>query len=138
MGTRKKMRQNVPDEMIKYLVREGGGVRSSSGGQFVIEVPAHWKLTFASVNPNSQAHGGSYCLRVYEGEKLRAVYCDVVAFRDMAIPMAREVRKETGSSSWESDSDGNFSDSRSIKVDRQLVAEGEAEIVDAEDAFEGD
>lgn len=120
---RRKLRQN--EEVvgtIKYLVKEGGGRGSSS--QFVIEIPANWKVTFSSVNPNSQGmRGDGYCLRVYEGEKLRAVYCDIVAFRDLSIPMAREIRRETGSSSWENDSDGNFSESRSVSVDRQLVTE---------------
>lgn len=122
MSRAKRMRQNEDGTKIKYLVREQGG--RGSGSQFVIEIPANWKVTFSSVNPNSQSHvGGAYCLRVYEGEKLRAVYCDIVAFRDLSIPMAREVRKETGSSSWENDSDGNFSESRSISVDRQLVVD---------------
>jgi hypothetical protein len=121
---RKKLRQNMEGETLKYLVREGGGRKFGGGGegQFVIEIPASWKVTFSSVNPNSQ-HPGEYCLRVWEGEKLRAVYCDVVAFRDLSIPMAREIRKETGSSTWENDSDGNFSESRTVSVDRAMLVE---------------
>jgi hypothetical protein len=116
--------RNRTDEKVKYLIREGGGNKygGGSGGAFVIEIPASWKVTFSSVNPNSQQPGG-YCVRVWEGEKLRAVYSDCVALRDLSIPMAREIRKETGASTWENDSDGNFSESRTINVDRQLVVE---------------
>lgn len=119
---RKKLRQNEPDSSIRYLVKEGGGSRfgSSEDKHFVIEIPANWKVTFASVNPNSQVQGGGFCLRVYEGEKLRAVYCDVIAFRDLSIPFAREVSQSVGSRQWESDSEGNFSESTEISVERRL------------------
>jgi hypothetical protein len=40
---------------------------------------------------------------VWEGEKLRAVLCDVRGFRDLSIPLARKVESETGSSTWTSD-----------------------------------
>jgi hypothetical protein len=125
-----KNRQNQDDVKIRYLVREGGGRFGSDEKHFVIEIPAHWKVTFSSVNPNSQQHSGGYCLRVYEGEKLRAVYCDIIAFRDLSIPYAREVSQSVGSRQWESDSEGNFSEEVEISVNRRL--EGNID-VDAEE-----
>lgn len=120
--TKKKLRQNEADTKIRYLVKEGGGGRftNDDGKHFVIEVPASWKVTFSSVNPNSQQHAGGYCLRVYEGEKLRAVYCDIIAFRDLSIPFARERSTTVGKREWESDSEGNFSENTEISVDRRL------------------
>lgn len=115
--------RNRSTEKIRYLVREGGrNFGGDDGKHFVIEVPANWKVTFANVNPNSPNTGGNggHCLRVYEGEKLRAVYCDIVAFRDLSIPFAREVSQSVGKREWESDSEGNFSGKTEISVDRRL------------------
>jgi hypothetical protein len=112
-------RQKDPDEIIKYLVL-------GRNGDFVIEVPAHWKLTFGYVNPASSGGGGfkeGHCLRCWEGEKLRAVFGDVTGFRDMAIPLARKVQKETGSAEWTRDSLGNFKESRDGNVETSLVLE---------------
>lgn len=127
---RKKLRQNLPDETIRYLVKEGGRNFGEDGKHFVIEVPADWKVTFANVNPNSpQGGNGGHCLRVYEGEKLRAVYCDIIGFRDLSIPFAREVSQSVGKREWESDSEGNFSEKTEISVDRRL----EGNIADVEE-----
>ena len=97
-----------PESTTKYLVLQ-------AGGEFVIEVPSDYKLTFGAVNPGNGAVGGRdlHCLRVYDGpnaktSNLRAVYCDVRGFRDLSIPLARKVQKETGSSSWTMDSEGGF------------------------------
>lgn len=114
-----KNRQNSPkDQMpvVKYLVTEAGG-RGGSNSAFVIEIPADWRLTFSSVNPAAMGHGGyreGFCLRVYEGEKLRAVYANVVAFRDLSIPLARKVQTETGNARWTRDDAGNLDETRQI------------------------
>lgn len=56
-----------------------------------ITVPAHWKLTYGNVVPyqGKNAHTGEarIALRLYDGgkENLRAVYTDVVSFRDADI-----------------------------------------------------
>lgn len=91
----------------KYLVIQ-------QSGEFVLELPTAWKLTFGAVNPGAPPHGRDlHCLRVWatynsgKGE-LRAVFCDVRGFRDLSIPLARKVNRETGSSSWTMDSAGNF------------------------------
>jgi hypothetical protein len=117
MAERRKRRQEDGDP-IKYLVKEHGGA-------FVLEVPADWKITFGYVNPSNSQQGyrqnQGHCMRVWEGEKLRAVFADVVAFRDMSLPLAREVRKETGSSQWTMDSEGNFESSKKVEVETDLI-----------------
>jgi len=56
-----------------------------------ITVPAHWKLTYGNVVPyqgkNSHPSEARVALRLYDGtkENLRAVYTDVVSFRDASI-----------------------------------------------------
>jgi hypothetical protein len=123
---RTKNRQSDPEETIQYLVQRVKGT-------FLIEIPAHWKVTFSAVNPN--AHQGGYrdghCLRVYEGEKQRAVFGDVVGFRDMSIPYAVEIRKETGSSQWERDSNGSFKENIEVNVERRLEAP-DGEVIEVE------
>lgn len=103
----------------KYLV-------SDSKGEFVIEIPAEgWKITFGYINPAVRdpdgyaGRGGQgHCLRIYEGkDKLRAVFGNVTGIRDLAIPLARKVDKQTGSSEWTMDSAGNFDGKRSVKVE---------------------
>lgn len=123
---RKKNRQLDEDATIQYLVQR-------RNGNFLIEIPAHWKVTFSAVNPNAQQHGykDGHCLRIYEGEKQRAVFGDVTGFRDMSIPYAVEVRKETGSSTWERDSNGNFKENTEVSVDRRLESPG-GDVVDAD------
>lgn len=57
-----------------------------------ITVPAHWKLTYGNVVPYAgkgtmNPSEARVALRLYDGTKdnLRAVYTDVVSFRDAAI-----------------------------------------------------
>ena len=112
--TKRVSRSRKSERVIKYLCK-------TTSDNFLIELPESWKITFAGVNPsNSQRE--AHCIRVYDGTKLRAVYDNVKSFRDMSIPYAKENRKETGSSTWESDSEGNFSKNVDVKVDRQLVS----------------
>lgn len=95
------------DGKRKYLV-------ASAKGDFVLELPAEYKLTFSAVNPGAQMSGRDlHCLRVYDGPNtrtahLRAVFCDVRSFRDLSFPLARKVSRETGSAEWTMDSEGNF------------------------------
>ena len=112
--------KKAPDEAIRYLVKGGDG-------EFIIEIPASWKITFGYVNPakssDAYARNEGHCLRVYEGEKLRAVYADVRGFRDLSIPLARKVMKETGSTQWTKDSAGNFEHSTKVEVESDLMLE---------------
>jgi hypothetical protein len=108
-----------PEEpTIKYLVLQ-------QGGDFVIEVPASYKLTFAAVNPAGQTMGRDlHCLRVWETkDKLRAVFCDVRGFRDLSVPLARKVSKETGSAQWTMDSAGGFESTRKREIEATFVEE---------------
>lgn len=118
--------QTEPDELISYLVQRGGHP------DFVIQVKPTWKLTFGAVNPGNPPHGRDlHCLRVWEGEKLRCVFSNVSGFRDLSIPLAMKVERETGSATWEQDSNGNFE--RTSK--RQIEASFTTLDLNAEEAF---
>lgn len=103
--------KSEPEKNIKYLL-------SGGKGDFVIEVPSSWRLTFGAVNPGGATHGRDmHCVRVWEGQKLRAVYCDIRGFRDLSIPLARKIEKETGHANWTMDSSGNFESHRRVTVE---------------------
>ena len=116
----------MADDTKKYLVLQ-------RDGEFVIELPAQYKLTFGAVNPGVQGGHDLHCLRVYDGANtksahLRGVFCDVRAFRDLSIPLARKVKKETGSTSWTMDSAGGFD-----RAENRQIESSWAEPEDPED-----
>jgi hypothetical protein len=107
----------MSDETKKYLILR-------HNDEVVIELPAGYKLTFGAVNPGNGAVSSRdlHCLRVYDGANtktahLRAVFSDVRAFRDLSIPLARKVQKETGSTSWTMDSQGGFDRSEQREIE---------------------
>jgi len=107
-----------PDGLITYLIQRGGQP------DFQLQVPASWKLTFGAVNPASQvSRHDLHCLRVWEGEKLRAVFCDVRGFRDLSLPLARKVSRETGATTWTRDDMGNFEQSQKRQIEESYVRE---------------
>jgi hypothetical protein len=120
-----KNRQNQEGEKIKYLITD-------REGQFVIEVPAWWKVTFSAVNPNDRAPSGHYAVRVWEGEKLRAVFDSVKNMRDLSIPLARRMVQETTAAQWSRDSMGNFEETRKGQIDSSFPLE------EADDPFGDD
>lgn len=109
-------------QTVKYLM-------TGAQGEFVIEIPASWKVTFGAVNPGT---GQGYdhrlhCVRVWETDKkLRAVFCDVRGIRDLSIPLARKVQRETGSAEWAMDSEGNFERSQRATIEAEWAAEDDA------------
>lgn len=127
MATTSKTRTRKPkadEKKIKYLV-------SAAPADFVIELPASWRLTFGAVNPgagNGMGRHDLHCLRVYEGQKLRGVYTDVKGFRDLSIPLARKVSSEVGNASWNMDSAGGFERQEKVQRDERLVLEAETDI----------
>jgi len=119
-------RQNAAEvATLSYLVQR------ERVPDIIIQVAADWKITFGAVNPGN-GEGGRYgnlhCLRVWEGEKLRAVFCDVRGFRDLSIPLASKVQKETGAASWTQDSNGNFEKTEARQIETVFT-------VPDEDAF---
>lgn len=121
--TRKTTRKKT-DDKIKYLVK-------ASPEDFILELPASWRLTFGAVNPgagNGMGRHDLHCLRVYDGQKLRGVYTDVRGFRDLSVPLARKVSSETGAATWNMDSAGNFEESRKVQRDERLVIEAHEDI----------
>jgi hypothetical protein len=77
------------------------------GDRFRIDIPANFKVTFGSLTPGSK-YGGAMALRVYESEtKQRAVFTDVVSFRDLSIPVRKYVKNTKSRAESERDSKGH-------------------------------
>ena len=113
MTTRQKAAE-PPD--VAYYVSMG------RGEDFILTVKADWKVTFGAVNPGAPPHGRDlHCMRVWEGEKLRAVFCDVRGFRDLGLPLARKVSRETGATTWTRDDMGNFEQSQKREIEQSYV-----------------
>jgi hypothetical protein len=108
-------------DQVKYLVTD-------DRGEFVIELPVGWKITFGYVNPGLREQGGyggkqGHCLRIYKGKELRAVLGNVTAVRDLSIPFMRKVERQTGSAEWTKDSIGNFARTEKVNVESELILE---------------
>lgn len=112
-----RQREDQPPDVAYY-------VSVGRGEDFVLTVKADWKITFGAVNPGAPPHGRDlHCLRVWEGEKLRAVFCDVRGFRDLSLPLARKVSRETGATTWTRDDMGNFEQSQKRQIEESYVRE---------------
>lgn len=116
-----------PTEAVKYLV-------TTAQGEFVIELPPSYKLTFGAVNPGGNPQGmhgrDLHCLRIWErysggkADRLRAVFCDVRGFRDLSLPLARKLEATSTEAKWQRDDLGNFEASER----RQIQTRWETEV----------
>jgi hypothetical protein len=99
----------LADEVVlkTYLIER-------SGETIQIDIPEDWKVTYGPVTPGSKgSYGGDYALRIYETDtKQRAIFTQVKAFRDLAIPVRRLVRSTEGESSWSEDENSSSTSSK--------------------------
>lgn len=75
-----------------------------------IDVPASHKVTYGLLHPGTKGgYGGDgHVLRIYESDtKQRAVFQNVLSFRDLSLPMQRLVKEVEVESEHRSDDDGN-------------------------------
>ena len=76
--------------------------------RFRIDIPANFKVTFGSLSPGSKYGGGAMALRVYESDtKQRAVFTDVISFRDLSIPVRKYVKATKSKAESERDAKGH-------------------------------
>lgn len=122
-----KNRQSNKEATIQYYIER------ANEPDVIVEVPAHWKVTFGYVNPSksrdSYQRGDGHAVRMYEGEKLRMVMGNATGLRDLSIPLANKVEKQVGESKWEKDSSGNFKEENSLQI------EAETTLVEEDDPF---
>jgi|7_EtaG_2_1085326.scaffolds.fasta_scaffold29664_2 hypothetical protein len=99
----------MSDEVIKYLITQDRGEHGMPAAQTTIEIPAGWKITYGPVlgeiKGGEQVRRGTVqpvgnCIRVYETkDKQRMLIPNVVAFRDLRVPVMQVVdAKEVESS----------------------------------------
>ena len=78
-----------PETKTYLMELKGGKLRR-------VTVPAAWKVTFGPLVPSEIRHGDvrTFALRFYESkEQQRAVFTDVIAFRDISLPVEERVSK---------------------------------------------
>jgi len=87
-------------EMKTYLI-------TTRKEKLKITVPENYKVTFGPVAVGNSARGGSLALRFYESDtKQRAIFTDVLSFKDCSIPVERLVVKKDGEDKYSYDSKG--------------------------------
>lgn len=95
---------------------------------FRITIPATWKTTFGAIVPGAKAstgYQGGWGLRIWEAQdKQRAVFTNVIAFKDVAIPMQIKAVRKYGGTEWWSD-DGTWTGARALLVEKGWVHEDE-------------
>jgi hypothetical protein len=93
----------APEEKLRDYYIKG------TNYEYIITVNEDWKITYGPVTPGKGSYGG-YALRIYESDtKQRAIFTDVISFRDMSIPVKRKVKKVAGKSEFQSDEKGSKS-----------------------------
>lgn len=65
-------------------------LKLKGGGERRVTIPTAYRLTFGPTVPyvkhGNGSHGdGTWALRLYDGERLKSIFTDVVSFRDMDI-----------------------------------------------------
>lgn len=90
-------------------------------GKQRITVPAEYKVTFGAVVPGAKATGyggGGWGLRIWEStDKQRAVFSDVISFRDLSIPVEVAAVRKFGSEDWVLD-DGTYTGKKAETVEK--------------------
>ena len=105
---------------------------TQNAGRFRIEIPESWKVTYGPVIGSKGYEGSGNAFRVWESEKQqRALFSNVVAFRDMSLPMLREAVRKYGTEDWVYD-DGSWTGSRADLVERQWVSPDEIKTAPSE------
>ena len=90
-------------------------------GKQRITVPDTYKVTFGAVVPGAKGSGSSYGawgLRIWESQdKQRAVFSDVLSFRDLSIPVEVQAVRKFGSDDWLLD-DGSYTGKKGETVEK--------------------
>lgn len=93
----------------------------TSRGKQRITVPETYKVTFGAVVPGAKAagySGGGWGLRIWESaDKQRAVFSDVVSFRDLSIPVEVMAVRKFGEETWTAD-DGTYVGKKADTVEK--------------------
>lgn len=96
-------------------------IRFTSGPPKRVTIPDTWKVTFGSVVPGKAAV--SYGLRLWESDdKQRAVFTDVVSFRDLTVEVQVSAVRKFGTEAWYLD-DGTIWGLTEEQVERQWLSD---------------
>lgn len=87
------------DDIIYEIVCDVGGNKKEF---YRITIPSNYKITYGKLHAggdgNRNYDNSGNCLRIYEAEnKQRAVFRNVVSFRDIGLPLVKMVQEEDDS-----------------------------------------
>lgn len=90
-------------------------------GKFRIDIPEAWKVTYGPVIGAKGYDGGGMVFRVWESDKQqRALFSNVISFRDLSLPLQREAVRRYGAEDWSID-DGSYTGKRAELVERRWM-----------------
>lgn len=94
----------------------------TSRGAFRVDLPETWKVTYGPVvGSDKTSVGRTMAFRAWESDnKQRLLISDVIAFRDISIPMKRRAVRKYGSEEWRED-DGSWTGKRAEQVQKSWV-----------------
>lgn len=84
------------DDIIYEIVCDIGGNKRE---HFRITIPSNYKITYGRLHAggdgNRNYDNSGNCLRIYEAEnKQRAVFRNVISFRDIGLPLVKKVDED--------------------------------------------
>lgn len=92
-----------------------------------VTVPEDWKVTFGPLfTPSKGGYGGpANCIRFYETkEKQRAIFMNVTGFRDLSIPVMKQVKIVKKQDNMKKDANSMKSSSE-VEVESEWVEQTE-------------
>lgn len=115
----------APEELKERVLL----IQKSDKGELRATLPKGARVTFGPTIPYKNKGGydrtEGYSLRVYADktqDSLLAVFCDVVSFRDVSMPVQKLVLREAGKALWKSDEEG-YKVEQEVKVQRTFEDE---------------
>lgn len=91
------------EDIIYEIVCDAGGNKRE---HFRITIPSNYKITYGKLHAggdgNRNYDNSGNCLRIYEAEnKQRAVFRNVISFRDIGLPLVKMVQEDDDSTNGE-------------------------------------
>lgn len=107
----------MPDDIRTYEIL-------TKDGEYELEVPADYKITYAPIQPGRFDHSTGNVLRIYENEnKQRAMFTNVITFRDKSMPLRKKIKITKQKARDKNDNRGNRESERDVEVEEKWEAQ---------------
>lgn len=99
-------------------------MEKTDGSRMYVTIPSEYEVTFAPLFARTTKGFGErndlrYCVRVYalNPKRIRAVFADVISFRDVTMPVSKEIITEKGAIKYRVDENG---EEMERKIEREV------------------